>query len=426
MVKVKKLSNGLTVVMEKMNYLRSVSFGVWIKVGSVNEKKENNGIAHMIEHMLFKGTKNRSAKKLADDMTAIGGNTNAFTSKECTSFYVTTLDEHLEAAVDIISDMIMNSLFEEKSIEREKKVVMEEIDMYDDSPEDIVHEQIQRNIWREHPLGYLISGKKEIVSRFTREQIVAFKEKYYAAENMVLSIAGNFEEDMVLDLFEKKFYGIGHLKTMPKIQPPQYNRCLFHKKKDIEQIHMILAYDSISYNTDEKYPLSVLNAILGGNGNSRLFQRIREEQGLSYSVYSYGASFRNAGLFQIYAAMNTEQTYQVYEEILKVLEEMKLNGVTEEELNQTKEQIKTELIISRENTKNRMNSNGKSVLNRGEITSVDESINKINAVSREEIHFFMNKYFDPDTASLSLVGNIDHPKVSITEKSWQKLSSGKQ
>lgn len=408
MTNINQLSNGITVITEQLPYLRSSSFGIWVKVGSANENASNNGIAHIIEHMLFKGTQSRNAKQIADEMARIGGNMNAFTSKECTSYYATTLSEHLPIAIDIISDMLINSLIDEKSLKKEKGVIIEEIDMYDDSPEDLVHEMLQQRIWKDHPLGYMISGTKKIVRKVTREQIIDFMDTYYVGENMVISVAGNFEEALILKLLEDKFGRIRPetAKELSELGRPAYNRVVCKRDKDIEQMHLNIAFDGISYLSEERYILSILNSIFGGSINSRLFQRIRENSGLTYSIYSYGSSYRETGLFHIYAAMNPGQTAAVIKKIFQIINEIKKKGVSAEELLMTKEQIKTELILGHESAKSRMNSNGKSLINRGRIIPMEEMIAGIEGVTLEDIHGFANRYFDQNKASISLVGNL--------------------
>ncbi len=408
MTNITMLSNKITVITEVLPYLQSTSLGIWVKVGSVNEGESNNGIAHMIEHMLFKGTSNRSAKQIADETAKIGGNMNAFTSKECTSYYATTLSEHLPNTIDILSDMFTSSLFDEKALKKEKGVIIEEIDMYDDSPEDLVHEMLQQNIWKKHPLGYLISGTKKIVRKITRDQILDFFDTYYVGENMIISVAGNFNEDFIIQMLEEKF---GVMKESPD-KPvsnagiPQYSKVIFKREKEIEQIHCNIAFNSISYLSEERYTLSVLNSILGGSVNSRLFQRIRENSGLTYSIYSYGSSYRDAGLFHIYAAMNPAQTITVVKKIFQIITEIKSKGVSAQELFVTKEQIKTELILGNESAKSKMNSNGKSMINRDRIVPIEELIDGINQVSIKQITDFANRYFNLKDASLSLVGNL--------------------
>lgn len=408
MTKIRKLSNGITVVMETMPYLKSAAFGVWVRAGSANEEAGNNGIAHIIEHMMFKGTANRSAKQIADETAKIGGNINAFTSKECTSYYATVLSGHLDKAIDIISDMLINSVIDEKSLKKEKGVIIEEIDMYEDSPEDLSHELLQQRIWKDHPLGYLISGTKRVVRSVTRDQIVSFMDNHYTGDNIIISVAGCFEPIEILSLLEDKFGVIMDRSPEKRIMQakPSYNKVLCRKDKDIEQLHINIAFDCISYLSEERYILSVFNSILGGSINSRLFQKIRENSGLTYSIYSYGSSYRDTGLLHIYAAMNPSQYQTVMKKILKIVNELKKKGITEEELAMTKEQIKTDLILGSESAKNRMNANGKAMLHRGRVSTLDELIEGIDRVGLKDVKHFAEHYMVIENSSLSLVGNI--------------------
>jgi predicted Zn-dependent peptidase len=408
MVNRKVLSNGIQVVFETMPYLRSAAFGIWVKVGSSNENSENNGISHIIEHMLFKGTKKRTAKQIADDMARIGGDINAYTSKEYTSFYAVTLDEHLDIAVEIIGDMLTNSLFDEAALEKEKGVIIEEIDMYDDSPEDLVHEMLQMKVWDQHPLGFQISGTKQAVRSVTKQQLMDFMDQNYVSKNMVISVAGNFKEDQVLKVLEEQFSTIPNGPRQPDCTVPVYKPTIYTKEKDVEQLHLNIAFDSVVADSEDKYTLTILNAVFGGSINSRLFQVIREDLGLVYSIYSYGSAFKQAGLLHIYGAMNPIQLEPVVQNVFKVVEELKQNGLTEDELIMTKEQIKTELIMGNESAKNRMNSNGKSVMLRDTITPLEETISKVNEVTAEEIIEFTKKYMMKDKCSFSLVGNLDN------------------
>lgn len=408
MTKIKKLSNGITVIMEDMPYLRSAAFGVWVRAGSRNENAANNGIAHVIEHMLFKGTNHRDAKQIADEMARIGGNVNAFTGKECTCYYATILSEHLPIAIDIIADMLNNSLFEEKELKKEKRVILEEIDMYDDSPEDLVHEMIQMKIWKDHPLGYQISGTKKIVRAMSREQILEFMDTYYVGENMIISVAGQFDEIKTMKRLEEEFGSIkaASEKAGYDAGKPDYHRVTYKKEKDIEQLHLNIAFDCISYLSEKQYIFSVLNSILGGSINSRLFLQIRDKSGLTYSIYSYGSSYRDTGLFQIYAAMNPSQTSAVVKKIYKIITDIRKKGITMDELQMTKEQLKTEIILGNESAKSRMNANGKSMLYRGRIISAEELVEGIDAVTLEEVKDFADCYLDLSKCSVSLVGNI--------------------
>lgn len=409
MTSINTLSNGITVVMEDMPYLKSASFGVWVRVGSANEDESNNGIAHMIEHMMFKGTKSRSAKQIADEMASIGGNINAFTSKECTSYYATTLSEHLPLAIRIIGDMLNNSLIDEMALKKEKRVIIEEIDMYEDSPEDLVHEILQQKIWKGHPLGYKISGRKKIVRNVTREHIIEFMDTYYTGENIVISIAGHFNQKEIMALVDEEFGEIKPRasKTDMITDMPSYNKIIVKKNKDIEQLHVNIAFNGISYLSEERFTLSILNSLLGGSINSRLFQKIREEAGLTYSIYSYGSSYKDTGLLHVYAAMNPSQKDKVISKIHIIIEGLRKKGVTTKELAMTKEQIKTELILGNEGARSRMNSNGKSMLFRGRLVPLVELLDGIDCISLDDVDNFAKKYLDISNSSLSLVGNLN-------------------
>lgn len=407
MVRTERLKNGITVIMEQIPYVKSASIGVWIKVGSAYESKSNNGISHVIEHMVFKGTSNRSSKEIADAIASVGGNLDAFTSKDCTCFYARTLQEHLYTAIDIISDMIQRPLVNANDLKKELGVISDEIDMYEDSPEDVVHEHLQREVWKDHPLGYIISGEKDVVSLFSREQVLEFMKDHYVAENIYISLAGSFEEEEMLEYLNKEFGDIKKGGAQMPLSTPEYVSCFYLKEKEIEQSHVILAYESIPVMHKDRYILTVINSIIGGNVNSRLFQAVREDLGLAYAIYSYGSSFEKAGLFQIYAATGSEQIPEVIEAVLNTIDDMKANAITEKELAITKELIKTELIIGSESTQSRMNNNAKSVMNQGTVISLDTIISQINGVSLDDIKRFMNLYFDHQRASVSIVGDVN-------------------
>lgn len=406
MLEIRSLPNGIKVVLEEMNDLRSVSFGVWIKVGSAYETEQNNGISHMVEHMFFKGTSNRTAKQIAEDTVRIGGNMNAYTSKECTTFYLTTLDKYLGQSIELVGDMLCHSLFQEDDIEKEKSVIIEEIDMYEDSAEDMVHEMIQKKVWGNHPLGYLISGEKNVVEGYTRDQLIQYVEEYYVAENMVISIAGNFKAEETMKILEQHFGTIPKRKTIHILTKPKYHCCIYQQKKDIEQIHMNLVFEGISRQSEEKYAFMIANTYLGGSENSRLFQTIREDLGLTYSIFSYGSFYEKAGLLHIDAALNPKKLKKVYDEILGVIEELKHNGIPESEFIQIKEQMKTELIIDNESSKSRMEHNGRYLLYYGSILSIDDIMKRISKVSNEEILTFIRTHFNKEALSISLVGHI--------------------
>lgn len=414
------LSNGLTVVLERMPYLKSVSFGVWVKVGSAYENSHNNGIAHMLEHMFFKGTKTRTAKDLADITSMIGGNVNAYTSKECTNFYATTIDEYLPIAIDMISDMIKNSVFNAEELEKEKGVVLEEIDMYDDSAEDMCHEMLQKEVWSGHPLGYLISGEKDIVRTFTREQLIQFRDQYYTADNMIISIAGNYNEETILKQLEACFGSIPATAIRPKLTIPTYKNCIYKNEKDIEQMHINIAFPSITNIDERRYELTVMNAILGENANCMLFQSIREDLGLTYSIYSYESSFEATGLFHIYAATNPEPALTIYDEIFRIIDEVKKEGFSEKDIEETKKQIRVNLTIASESTKNRMNSNAKHIMKYGKVIPLNEVIERVNLITRDKVNSLANTILDETSCSIALVGNLDEKIVKGIEQRWNR------
>lgn len=425
MVKTYRLKNGIQVAMEYMPHYRSVSFGVWVKAGSVNENNHNNGMAHVIEHMMFKGTGRRTAKQIADAMTEIGGNVDAYTTKEYTCYYAKTLHEHLYYAIDILADMLTNSLISEEDLQKELGVIAEEIDMYDDSPEDIVHEQLQKAVWKGHSLGYLISGEKSVVQKFRREDVLEFMKKYYTADRMVITLSGYFDEEETLKVLEKAFAAVPRGNNTVDINNSDipdavYHSALYTQHKDIEQVHIIMAFDCINYFDEERYTLSIVNNLLGGNVNSRLFQTIREDMGLAYAIYSYGGSYEKGGLFHIYAAVHPNQIRPVVRAVLDVIEDLKAHFVSERELRIVKEQIKTELIISEESTYNRMSNYGKYMIHQEPILSMETVVEAIEAVTAEDIRQFMDRHFDVRTFSLSLVGDLRAMPQEEIERFWRE------
>lgn len=428
MVKTFYLSNGIPVVMEYMPQFQSVSLGVWVKAGSINENEQNNGMAHVIEHMVFKGTGRRTAKDLADAMTEIGGNMDAYTTKEYTCFYTKTLHEHLYYAIDILGDMLTNSLMNEEDLQKELGVIAEEIDMYDDSPEDVVHERLQEVVWKNHPLGYLISGNKKTVQGFHRQDVLDFMAEYYTANRMVISLSGYFDEQKVLEDLEKAFGSVpgGNSDINNSLlENAVYYPSLYMQHKDIEQVHMIMAFDSIDYYDSDKYVFSVVNNLLGGNVNSRLFQTVREDMGLAYAIYSYGGSYEKGGLFHIYAAVQPEQIRLVIRAVLKIIDELKTKPVSERELHIVKQQVKTDLIISGESTYNRMSSYGKFFVHQEPIVPIEEVTAALQAVTVEDVRRFMCDYFDISTFSLSLVGDLSGMPQAEIEQFWQDCRNGK-
>ena len=448
MAEVIQLSNGMQVVLEYLPYLRTASFGVWVRVGSVGEVKSNNGISHMIEHMLFKGTNTRSAKQIADLTSSIGDDINAYTSKEVTCFYGSTITEFLPTMIDLIADMLLESRFDEIDIRKEKRVICDEIDMYEDSPEDLVHELIQQKIFKDQSLGYIISGTKTVVRSFTREQLLAFMKLHYIADNMTISVAGNFEKDELINILEEKFKNIpkGNKKASSianaikksqqiqvdpyqpkfehKVTKTVYQTCFCTKHKEIEQLHMNLAFPAISLHSEKNDIFSIFNSILGGSNNSRLFQRIREDLGLAYSIYSYGSSFEKAGLFHIDITINPSQSDAVLSAVYDVLKGIVQDGITSKELETHKAQVITEFIMSSESAKSRMNSNAKNLMIRGHIRTLDDVLERLRNVTVEDVNLFAKEILDMDKLSLCLVGPKTGNNFSNIKQKWIQMREG--
>lgn len=418
----KVLNNNIRVVMEPMKNFVSVSIGVWIDAGSANESVKNNGVAHVVEHMLFKGTQKRSAREIADEMTALGDHLDAYTSKECTCYYTKTLGEYAYPALEIIADMVKNAKLDEQDLQKELGIILDEIDMYEDDADELVHELLQKRVWQDHPLGYIISGEKEVVRNFSVETVRSFMRSYYNGNHILISVAGNFKPDEMLSYINELFGGLPAGRPCALAKPPIYRQSIVCRHKDIEQMHLDLAFDGIPYEHEYKYVMGVVNSILGGNVNSRLFQEVREEKGLAYTVYSYGSSFKQCGLFQIYAAMAPEQTPKVLDAILSAIHKMSAEPVPERELTLTKRQIKTELLMSVESTHDRMESNAKTWLYNEKQETIEETAAHVSAVTGEDISSFMNKYMQLDRLSAAFIGNfsgMDIDGVNDILKKWQ-------
>ncbi|EPR13384.1 M16 family metallopeptidase [Ruminiclostridium papyrosolvens] len=407
MFKKVQLSNGLRLVYEKIPYVRSVSVGIWVGTGSRNETSENNGISHFIEHMLFKGTSKRSAKDIAECIDAIGGQINAFTGKECTCYYTKTLDTHLEIAVDVLSDMFFNSSFASDDINVEKRVVIEEIGMYEDTPEELVHDIFSEMVWDGNPLGYPILGTEMCINKFDKDMILKYMNEFYTPYNTVISIAGNFDEAKLIELVNKHFQDWKFEKTFSnKFSSAQYKVNKIIREKDTEQVHLCMGFEGIEHGNEKLYSLLSLNNILGGGMSSRLFQNIREKRGLVYSIYSYPSTYQGSGLFVIYAGMNPEYLQTVIDLTKTELDLIIKDGITKDELAKTKEQLKGNYILGLESTSSRMNSIGKSELMLGKINTPEEILQKIDRVNMDSVDEMIKRVFDFEKMSISAVGNI--------------------
>lgn len=401
------LKNGLHVVYEPMEQVRTVSFGVWVQVGSAYETKENNGISHMIEHMLFKGTNSRTAGDIADETAALGGNLNAYTGKEYTAYYLKTLDDQLEASMDLISDMLKASAFREEQLATEKQVVIDEISMYNDSCEDMVHEKLQKKVWKGHPLGYIISGKKRTIRAFTRQEIMDFWRLYYTAGRMLICVAGHIDESSLKEQLERYFGDIPSGRLGNELTVPVYGAKEFRRFREIEQVHLDIAMPGLVVDAPERYAFSLANSILGGSVSSRLFQKIREAEGRAYSIYSYGSNFCKAGLWQIYAATNAKELDSAINDTFDLIRQMKKEGVTAAELTQAKRELRAEVILGNESPQARMDNLAKSVLCYGRVISTEETLEGLDRVTEADISAFMERWADVEQASVCVMGNYE-------------------
>ncbi len=412
------LKNNLTVIYERLSHLSSVALGVWIGVGSRNEKLENNGISHFIEHMVFKGTNKRTAKDIAYEFDSIGGEINAFTGKDCTCFYTKTLDSDLESAIDVLSDMILNPKFEESDMTIEKNVVKEEISMYEDDPEERVHDLLAEEMLSEGPLGYPILGTYKSLESLTRDDLVKHLKYYYIPDNCVISVVGNFEEENLFNLIDKYFSSwksLGYCRLSE--EQPSFKPHYLYKSKDIEQTHICIGYRGLPQGDARMYDLMVLNNILGDGFSSRLFQSVREDEGLAYSIYSSPAAFRDCGMFTISAATNPDKADEAIECISQVIQLLLDNDITEKELLRCKNQLKGNYILGLDSSSGRMLSNGKSKIITGDIKSSEEIIKCIEDIKIEDVNFLLEWIFRGSRPGIVVLGN-----KSISPQSIEMLS----
>ncbi|HEY8389591.1 MAG TPA: pitrilysin family protein [Clostridia bacterium] len=409
MHKMVSFPNGLRLIMKKLDFLRSVSIGVWVGAGSAYENQQNNGISHFIEHMLFKGTTTRTAFEIADSVDKIGAQINAFTAKECTCFYTKSIDEHLEKCIEILSDMFFNSTFVETELEKEKKVVIEEISMVEDSPEDVCHENLSKLFFEGNPLGRPIIGNAENVNSFDKTKINGYMKDHYCPQNVVIAIAGNFDFERVTDLvtkyfsnvFDKSEYCLKSQVASKHVSVPKGG----YKIKQIEQASIALGFPSPDFNSKDTHPMMILSNVLGGSMSSKLFQKVREELGLAYSVYTFMSSYKNNGIFSVYCGTNPQNIEKAITTVVSELRKTLKDGITMEEFKRGREQLKGTFILGQENTTSIMNVYGKTLLISDEIFDLDKKLNDINSVTLDEVMNIAHKYLDFSKACVSCVSN---------------------
>ena len=407
------LENGLTIIGEEIPYVKSISLGVWINVGSRIENEEISGVSHFIEHMLFKGTENRTSKQIASEIDNLGGQINAFTSKECTCYYVKLLDSHIDIGIDILSDMILNSKFNEEDINKERSVIIEELKMYEDSPEDLAYDLLTENIYAGDSLGMNIIGTEESLNKLGKNEILNYFEKYYVPNNAVIAISGNFEFSEIVKKIEEKFKNWENKDINIELKKAEFKSCFLTKNKDTEQVNLAMSLEAVPLeNEEEVYALAVINTVFGGSISSRLFQKIREEKGLVYSIYSSQSLYRKCGELGIFASMSNEHLEEVYNSIIEEISFMKESYLTDKEISESKEQLKGSYILGLESTSSRMMSIGRSMTLNNKLESSDDILKAIDNVDKNTVKKVIDKIFNLDKLGVCIVGR-DVEKIKL-------------
>jgi len=407
------LPNGLTIITEQMAHIRSVSIGIWIKSGSRDEDPQWNGISHFVEHMVFKGTRNRSAEDIARQVDSIGGNMDAFTAKECVCFNVKVLDEHLPIAMDVLSDLVLNPTFDVKDILRERGVILEEIKMDEDNPDYLVHEIFTQNFWKDHPLGKPILGTKDTVRRFEQDIICDFWGQRFNPGNMIICAAGNISHQTFADLVSEKFQHLKPVKNGYHTAPPRINsRIIMRNKKALEQVQICIGVPAYPLAHEKRYASYILNTLLGGGMSSRLFQNVRERQGLVYAIYSDLNPFRDTGCLSIHAGTSRESAPKVVQSIMAELRKLKTEPVPDEELRRSKDQLKGSLMLSLESSTARMSNLARQDMYFDRFFGLDELIQRIEEVTTDDLRATAQEFFREDAVAVTILGNLNGLKLS--------------
>jgi len=407
------LPNGIRIVTESMPYVRSVSLGVWIGSGSRIERGPQNGLSHFIEHMVFKGTQNRSAEDIARSVDSVGGGLDAFTSKELVSFNTKVMDEHLPFALDVLSDLVLNPLFREADIEKEKSVILEEIKMEADQPEFVLHESFISNFWKSHGLGKPILGTRDTVKKFGQEMLVDYYSRVYSPQNILITAAGNLDHKEIVKLIRDKFSDLKRRDGLPADTIPKTHAPIILKKKEsLEQVHIAMGVPSYPLAHELRFPLYVLNTVLGGGMSSRLFQNIREKQGLAYAVYSELNLFSDTGCFTVYAGTAAETAKQVVNSVMQEFRQLKQELISEDELQRSKDHLKGSLMLSLESTSSRMSNLARQELYFDRFMTMDEMLAKIESVTRDEVQMIAQEFFRTEDMALAMLGRLGDLEIT--------------
>ncbi|OJV64644.1 MAG: hypothetical protein BGO41_13655 [Clostridiales bacterium 38-18] len=408
-----QLENGLTIVFEKLEGYQSVSVGVWVKTGSSYETAKENGLSHFIEHMLFKGTSKRSARDIAHIIDGIGGELNAFTAKECTCYYTKTLSSDLPIAIDVLSDMICNSSFNEEHIETEKTVILDEINMYEDAAEEVVVDVLNEITFKGHPLSFPILGTKQTVSAFTREDLITYFNKFYRPDNMVISVTGFFDENELIKVIEDAFGGIARRQTSEfcKLETPKFNGGLIVKKKDFEQVQVAINFPGIEFDHILSYEMMILNNVLGGTNSSKLFQSIREDRGLTYSIYSEPNFYDELGTMTIGFGVSKENLSETMELIATEIVEIKKNLVSKEEFRHAQSHLRGSFFLNLEGSENLMDLIGRIELFAHKEKTIDDMLDKINHISMAGVNELISMCLSPTKVAMAVVGDVERIEI---------------
>ena len=412
MVFYKQFNNGLRLVINKMEGMLSVSSGVLVKTGSMNESSAENGISHFIEHVMFKGTKTRTAFEISDHIDRIGAQINAFTSKELTCYYTKSTKENTEKSLEILSDIFFNSVFDKEELEKEKGVIIEEINMSEDAPEEVCLDLLAQSYYGNNGLGQTILGTAKNIKSFTRDDVKKYMDKYYTADNVVISIAGNIDIDTALKLTEKYFVdNFTAFKSAPQKSTEESTPTNLLKTKRIEQTHLGFAFKGYSVGDDKNDALSIANTVFGGGMSSRLFQKIREELGLAYSVYSYSSQYKDNGVMEIYAGVNTSLRDLAVEAIISETEKFKVGGITEQEFLRGKEQLKSAFIMGQESTASQMLLYAKYLILLDKEFDFNDRMKKLESVSMSQVREVIEEIFDLSLVATATVGSKRSPLI---------------
>jgi predicted Zn-dependent peptidase len=405
MFKKEYLSNGIPVVMEPLKNMRSVAIGIWVKVGSRNEALDENGISHFLEHMFFKGTHKRTAKDIAIEIDSLGGELNAFTSKENTTFYVKILDEYIEKGVELLSDIFLHSTFPEEDIEKEKRIIKEEIKMVEDTPDDYVHDLFNQTIWGDTGLGQSVLGRRETVKSFTRDDLISHIKKYYGIKDVIIACAGNFEPESLLVILNKNLGSLRRGSEPVKDTHPLFNSRVEVFHKELSEAHVCMGVEGIPQASEERYSLSVLNTILGAGVSSRLFQEIREKRGLTYSIYSFVSSYFDTGIWGIYAGVGRKRVRELVELILEEANNLK-DTLTEVELERAKNHLKGNIVLGLESTGSRMNNIARQEIYYGRYYSPKEVMKEIDSIKLSQIKDLAEGLLKREGFSITVYGSV--------------------